>query len=91
MKKFLINTYYRVRLFIVMIQLFLGRQMLRGTATVLVNRQDWINILNISAAWQKMMARTGTAPVSKKYQKRTYKMRQAQRALVASTKRFVIP
>jgi hypothetical protein len=90
-KKFLINTYYRVRLVIIAIQLFIGRQILRGTQTAIVNRTDWINILNISNAWTKMMARSGTAPISKKYAKRTHKMRQAQRALVASTKRFVLP
>ena len=88
---FLKKIYWRIRLVIVAIQLFVARQLLRGTQTALVNRQDWINILNISNAWTKMMARSGTTPISKKIAKRTHKMREAQRALAASTKRFVLP
>ena len=88
---FLKKIYWRVRLFIVMIQLFVGRQVLRGTEVAVVNRRDWINILNITGAFKKMMASNGTAQVSKKHQNRLHKMRELQRALVASTKRFVLP
>ena len=90
--KFLKAIYWRTRLIIVMVQLWVGRQALRGTETAIVNRRDWINILNISNAWTKMMATSGKAPVSRKrVSKRTYKMREAQQALKASTKRFVLP
>ena len=89
--KFLKKIYWRVRYIIVAIQLFVARQLLRGCSVAIVNRTDWINILNISNAWTKMMARSGTAPISKKYAKRTHKMRQAQRGLAASCKRFVLP
>ena len=89
--KFLKAIYWRTRLIIVMVQLWVGRQALRGTEVAIVNRKDWINILNISNAWTRMMATSGKAPISKKHAKRTHKMREAQRALVASTRRFVLP
>lgn len=90
-RRILAAIYWRTRLIIVMVQLFIGRQVLRGTEVAIVNRRDWVNILNIKGELTKLMATSGTAPVSKKYAKRTHRMRAVQRALVASTKRFVLP
>ena len=43
---FLKKIYWRTRMIIVMLQLWVGRQALRGTETAIVNRRDWINILS---------------------------------------------